>query len=347
MLESEKLDVLLVSGTFDYGTSVSGNYVMYSILKSIPGLKFKVLPVEDSKYQNVDIVDFISVNSLDELPEHRILLCSGNDLTQSQIEYIHQRYGSKYMVICMTNWIYSNTNNSYPELNATDYSGELIEDRLEFMRRIQAEIICPSTHSANVHMNSKLKEIPFHLIPLPYDEIDIDTSEFEKSKSKSILWGTTQPDCKRKGKHRLENILNILYNKCKDPNEVSLLYVGPKTNINTKFRVNNLGMIPTRKQLSLVYRNCNVFALTTLADAGPMMAIECLKNNTPIVAYPYSIAADVVTNGKNGYVVDTDEDFANKLYDILFNENYHMDLDYIQSFNSLDVVVQKYKEIFK
>jgi len=77
------------------------------------------------------------------------------------------------------------------------------------------------------------------------------------------------------------------------------------------------------------------------------MATECLKNNTPLVSFSTNISTDFVSDGKNGYVVDTVEDYTQKLYDILYNKNYHMDLEYIKVFNSEEIVLQKYSEFFK
>jgi hypothetical protein len=55
---------------------------------------------------------------------------------------------------------------------------------------------------------------------------------------------------------------------------------------------------------------------------------------------------DLIKEGKNGYVVDGTEEFAKKLYDILYNNNYHMDLDYIKNFNSEESVIRRYEEMF-
>ena len=41
------------------------------------------------------------------------------------------------------------------------------------------------------------------------------------------------------------------------------------------------------------------------------------------------------------------EEYANKLYDILYNKNYHMDLEYVKQFNSEESVIAKYNEFFK
>jgi DNA-directed RNA polymerase subunit K/omega len=51
--------------------------------------------------------------------------------------------------------------------------------------------------------------------------------------------------------------------------------------------------------------------------------------------------------GKNGYIVDGTEEYADKLYDILYNKNFHMDLDYVRKFNSEEIVMKQYNNFFK
>jgi glycosyltransferase involved in cell wall biosynthesis len=78
-----------------------------------------------------------------------------------------------------------------------------------------------------------------------------------------------------------------------------------------------------------------------------MMAVECIKNETPLVSFATNISTDIVKDGKNGYIADGTEEYADKLYDILYNKNFHIDLDYVKQFNSEDIVMKKYNEFFK
>lgn len=344
---NNEVDVILVTGTFDYGDSVSGGYILYKILKQIPNLKLKILPFFTQTIHPVDKEDFLTDISIDNLPNHKILFATGDDLNEDTIAQICRKYNSKFLLITMTHWMYSNTKSSFPELDTLDFYGKFVEARLKTYKEIGAEIICGSTHSYNVHMNSMLRELPVHLIPLPFEEIDIDETIHQKSNKRTILWGTTQPETPRKGKHYLEPILQKLHTMCIDPENVQLVVVGPTTTINTKFTVVHKGVINNRKDLSKIYKSANVFALTTLADAGPMMAVECLKNGTPLVAFPYNIANDIVKEGKNGYIVEDIDEYANKLYDILYNKNFHIDYDYIMNFNMENVVIEKYISLFK
>jgi glycosyltransferase involved in cell wall biosynthesis len=347
-------DILYICGAMDYGDSVSGNYILYKILKKV-NFSLKVLPVFDNTNQPIDKEDFLpyihpyTENSLEllinSIPNHKVLIASGNDFNVELIKYICERFNSKYVVITMTHWMYGN-GSEYPELDNT-FTGDIIEKRAEIYNSIQSYIIPGSTHSVNVHNNSLLKDIPYTLIPFPFDEIEIDDSPKNDTNSKVILWGTTQPQQPRKGKDYFENILEWLYKIVDNPDEIVIKTIGPKSELNTKFKVEYIGMVANRVELSKIYKNVKVFALTTLADAGPMMATECIKNNTPLVSFPTNIAADFVKDGKNGYIVNGTEEYANKLYDILYNDNYHMDLDYVKQFNSEESVVAKYNEFFK
>jgi glycosyltransferase involved in cell wall biosynthesis len=353
-MQNKECDILYVSGIFDYGESVSGSYILYKILKKL-NFTLKVLPMFDGTNHPIDTKDFLpyippyTENALDVLlntmPNHKILIASGNDFNVELIEYICKKFGSKFVLITGTHWMYGN-NSEYPELDGAFY-GDVISKRAEIYKSIHSYLIPGSTHSVNVHNASLLKDIPYELIPFPFDEIEIDDSPKNQQTKKIILWGTTQPNQPRKGKDYFENILEWLYKKVDNPEEILIKTIGPKAELKTKFNVEYLGVIPNRTELSKIYKNVKVFALTTIADAGPMMATECVKNSTPLVSFPTNIAADFVKDGKNGYIVSGTEEYANKLYDILYNDNYHMDLDYVKQFNSEEIVVNKYNNFFK
>jgi glycosyltransferase involved in cell wall biosynthesis len=348
-------DVLFVCGTLDYENSVSGNYILYKCLKKVDNLKIKVLPLFTHTKQEIDSEDFLefvqpSPENLNYLisiiPKHKVLFLSGNDFPTFLTKIICEKFNSKFVTITMSHWMFGNTSN-YPEIE-DDMDGTIVSDRRDLWESLDSTIIVGSTNSYNVLKNSELKNIKSELIPFPFEEIDIDTYyKKPESDKKYILWGTTQPQRFRKGKAYFENILEWLYKKVENPNDIIIHQIGPKSDLDTKFKVEYIGYIPTRKELSKVYKNANVFALTTLADAGPMMAVECIKNETPLVSFATNISTDIVKDGKNGYIVDGTEEYADRLYDILYNNDFHIDLDYVKQFNSEDIVMKKYNEFFK
>ena len=76
------------------------------------------------------------------------------------------------------------------------------------------------------------------------------------------------------------------------------------------------------------------------------MAAESIKNKTPIVSFQTNISTDLTLNGVNGYTVQTKEDFADKLYKILFELDFKIDHSFVKKFNGEEVVLGKYSELF-
>ena len=350
-------DVLLVCGILDYGDSVSGNYILYKTLKKVKGIRLKVLPMFRYTNIEVDADDFLpfiepSAKNINELinvlPNHKLLFLSGNDFPNFIIKMICDRFNSKFAIITMTHWLFANTPSiHYPEIE-DDMNGEIIQQRKNLYESLDSTIILGSSYSKSILENSLLNNIKCEVIPFPFEEIDVDI-EHKKSinQIKTILWGTTQPWTFRKGKSYFENVLEWLYKMVDNPNDILIKTIGPKDEIKTNFNIEYLGTIPNRTELSIIYKNADVFALTTLADAGPMMAVECIKNETPLVSFATNISTDIVMGGKNGYIVDGTEEYAKALYEILYNKNFHMDLDYVKKFNSEDGVIEKYEQFFK
>ncbi len=341
-----KCDVLYISGTFDYNESISGNYIIYKILKKCD-FNLKVLPLFKSTKQVIDNKDLLPYKlGIKKIPEHKILVISGNDIAPNILENICKKYNSTLVCIAMTHWMYGNTS-QYPELD-DDFQGPNVNSRLNLYNSVKSYIITASSYSTSIHKLSNFSHIPVVQIPFPFEEIE-SVANFKRSSTdkKVILWGTTQPETLRKGKKQFEEILDNLFKIVEHPDDILIRTIGPKSEIKTKFKVEYLDSIPNRLTLSTIYKNSDVFALTTLADAGPMMATECIKNGTPLVSFRTNISIDFIDKGKNGFIVEQNYDFANKIFEILYKKNVHIDLEYVKNFNSEDVVYQKYDSFFK
>jgi glycosyltransferase involved in cell wall biosynthesis len=334
---------------------VSGGYILYKILKQIKNINLIVLPLYHNTIHPVDESHFLpkipnarSLNSSDlikVIPPHDFLFLAAEDLTNQQLFDICTHFKSKFVTITMSNWLFGNTSH-YPELD-NDFQGNLANQRLSLYELLNAHIVVGSTHSMNVMKASIFSNLSNSFIPLTFEEIEVYDGTVEKNTDKKIiLWGTKQPDNPRKGKVYFENVLSHLYNIVNNPTDIIIHYVGPQSKLNSPFEVIYLGHIPNRMELSKAYKRSDVFALTTLADAGPMMATECLKNGTPLVSFPTNISMDFVKDGKNGYIVDGTEEFAKKLHDILYNNEYHIDLNYVKQFNSEESVIARYEVMF-
>lgn len=354
-MNSAECDILYIAGTFDYGTSVSGNYIMYKCIKSIKDARTTVLPLFENTKFTIDSSEFLpflgydlkrisSEELINNLPKHKVLIMSGDDLTEEQIVKVCTHFNSKLVTITMTHWIFGDT--SYPELDGY-LEGESTKNRLKAYTEVGTTVIVGSSHSKRVMEKSLFKDLGCALIPFPLEEIDVDTSEVVVTGKKVILWGTTQPETRRKGKVEFEQILSELYLMCENPEDIVIHQIGPRTHIDTKFQVEHLGVVADRRALSKIYRGGNVFAQTTLSDAGPMMTVECLWNSTPVVSFDTNIASDLVDNGINGYIVETSKEFAQKIYDILYQGSYEFDMEKIKDFNNISKVYDLYNKLYQ
>jgi glycosyltransferase involved in cell wall biosynthesis len=350
---NNECDVLYICGTLEYGSSVSGNYILYKSLKKVKGITLKVLPIyewisdkEEPEYflPHIDNYKDLSISEfLKKIPKHKVLFISGNDLSNNTIHAICTHFGSKLVTITMSHWIFGNTSH-YPELE-NDFDGPAVRERLALFESIDSYILTGSTNSYSILKQSLFKNIKSYVIPFPFDEVDTYDGFVEKHE-KSILWGTQQPLNPRKGKVYFEEILKKLYELCDNPNDILIKQIGPKVQLNTNFKVEQLGEIPNRLELSKVYKSSKVFALTTLADAGPMMALECIKNQTPLVSFATNISTDLVDDGKNGYIAESIDEYANYLYDIIYNNQFHIDNEHVKKFNSEKSVDENYQLFF-
>ena len=352
----KKCDILYISGALDYGDSVSGNYILYYLLSKLENeydIKYIGLwnHQQKQKYSPENFIYFddrLKQRTNAELdaiiPEHKILFLSGDDLTNSQLEYLHKKFNNKVVVCAMTSWVFGCTS-SYPELD-NDLKGDITQKRYETYKKINAHIAHVSSYSQKVQNKSLFHSLSSSILPLPFDQIESSNQSNNRvSTNKIILWGTTQPQTRRKGLQEFSQILNIFKEKYPNADSLEIHTVGPLPHLNSSFNVVNKGTLD-RKRMADAYREADVFALTTLADSGPMMAAESIKNNTPLVSFNTNVSMDITSNGINGYTVDSNEDFADKLYKILFQSDFEINHDFIKKFNSEEVVLNKYKNLF-
>ena len=109
---NDSIDVLLVVGTFDYGTSVSGNYVVYKTLKKVPGLRVKVLPLfSETIHTVVDSEDLLDCphntqDMMSKIPPHKILYLTGDDFPPQLINTICRTHNSRLVVVAYCTKLY-------------------------------------------------------------------------------------------------------------------------------------------------------------------------------------------------------------------------------------------------
>tara|TARA_R110002020_G_scaffold269623_5_gene484931 strand:+ start:140 stop:1240 length:1101 start_codon:yes stop_codon:yes gene_type:complete len=360
----KKCDILYISGGLDYGDAVSGNYILYYLFSKLEN-KYDIKYIglwdhqQKQKYDSQKFVHFetsLTSKTNEELdsiiPEHKILFLAGDDLTNKQLEYLHEKFNNRTIMCMMTNWAYGCGKNNCPSWQAPhpEIEGELFgsvpESRLETYKKINCGIVNVSSYSLKVQKKSLFSNLDSFLIPLPFHQIYIaDKEKHENKCEKIILWGSAHPTTRRKGLPEFQEALRILKEKHPTLNNIEIHTAGPNPYLNSPYKVINKGPLSAH-QMSLAYQEADVFALTTLADAGPMMATESVKNNTPLVAFNTNVAMDITSNGINGYTVNSNEEFADKLYAILFEADFEINHDFVKKFNGEESVLSKYKTLF-
>jgi glycosyltransferase involved in cell wall biosynthesis len=67
------------------------------------------------------------------------------------------------------------------------------------------------------------------------------------------------------------------------------------------FSFQHLGFLKSPEELACSYQACDVYACSSIQDAGPLMINEALMCGIPVVAFEMGAALDLVKNGKTGY----------------------------------------------
>ena len=353
-------EILYICGIPTYNQSISGNGIILNILNSLRSeYDIKCIGIGGWRNENAEsflnFTDNISEKSdewiNENIPDHKILFLAGDDLTNQQMLNLHKKHNNKTIMYMMTNWVYGSNGNlpswqvPHPEIEGT-FESDISKKRYDVYKKINLHILNASSYSESVQKKSFFHDLGSSIIPLPFSEIyTANPVKEKKDDDKIILWGSAHPKTRRKGLVEFTSILNILKNKYPECRDVKVHTAGPKPDFNSPFEVINKGLL-NRHDMSLAYQDANVFALTTLADGGPMMAAESIKNKTPLVSFNTNISMDIVENGINGYTVNSNEEFADKLYQILFKNNYKIDFNYVTKFNGESSVISKYKTLF-
>lgn len=77
-----------------------------------------------------------------------------------------------------------------------------------------------------------------------------------------------------------------------------------------------------------VVRNAKVMVMSSLWEGTPMCALESLGLGTPIVSTPVDGLNDIIKDGYNGFLSDSNHDLANKICEIASNQQLYQQLSY-------------------
>ena len=194
--------------------------------------------------------------------------------------------------------------------------------------RMPDKIIAVSEHTKNKLINDlKIKQEIF-VIPNGIDLDIINNVKPSKEKSDIIFAG-------RLLTHKnVDLLLSVIKNIQKSFPKVKALIVGdgPEKNKLTKFiaklkiekNVKMLGFLEEHNDLYSLMKSSKVFAFPSTREGFGIVTLEANASGIPVITTDHKDNAtkDLITNGKNGYAVNLDENnFTNKIIKYLSSEN--------------------------
>ena len=161
---------------------------------------------------------------------------------------------------------------------------------------------------------------------------------------------------KQKNPERLIDIASMIKKK-KDDFKVAIVGGGEKYDlianlIKERKLENNIKMYGFKNNPYPILKNSKLLIMTSIWEGTPMVALEAQAMSIPIISTPIDGLKDIIINGKNGYLLDSDEDFCNTIVDILNDTNKYEEMKkqseiMFEQFNNLNVYKQKIREIYE
>ena len=71
-----------------------------------------------------------------------------------------------------------------------------------------------------------------------------------------------------------------------------------------------------------IIKKSKILIMTSRWEGLPMVALEALSLGTPIIATPTDGLKDIITNGENGYLANSDEEICSHILDALIPKNH-------------------------
>jgi glycosyltransferase involved in cell wall biosynthesis len=195
-----------------------------------------------------------------------------------------------------------------------DISSRQAERRRQTWEAIGALVLAPSSWSAtNAMRSSILRRLPSRTFPIPLDLVALNATRDQQAAREKLglpndrrilLVRALSPSIPYKSFGLFQAALAELDAQgvrlhVLAIGETGYLPVGLKNITYT-----DLGPVRGDASLAEVYRASDFFVSCSIQDAGPMMIGEAMACGRPSVAYPIGMAPDLMTHGKNGFLVE-------------------------------------------
>ena len=224
-------------------------------------------------------------------------------------------------------------------------------------------VACSEWMAKMARKSSLLKGTKIEVIPNPINtEVykPLDKSTLRKNwnidlETKIILFGAANINDNRKGMTYLIEALNIL--KVNNPTnlKIEIILFGKNTEAASAllpFKVKNLPVITSEKELIDIYNLADVFVLPSLEDNLPNMVMEALACSIPVVAFKQGGIPEMIAHQHNGYIAQyqSADDLQvginwvlnNNTIDLKNNARQKVLNDYADS-----VIAQRYQQVYQ
>lgn len=130
-----------------------------------------------------------------------------------------------------------------------------------------------------------------------------------------------------KNPQRLMRVLKLVLNK-NSKIKVAIIGTGELEEetklLCRKYKIeNNVGFLGYQSNPLKILHDSKVMIMTSRWEGTPMCALEAMSLGVPIVSTPTDGLADLVINGKTGYLSDDDEELANRILMIIEKKELH------------------------
>lgn len=126
----------------------------------------------------------------------------------------------------------------------------------------------------------------------------------------------------QKNPQKLINVFKILKEKYNPEFSAAIVGVGPMSDeirnlINSENLQENVKMLGFLSNPMGILKNAKLMILTSRFEGTPMCALEAMALGTPIVSTPTDGMTDLIKNGENGFLCESDEELAKAVHDII------------------------------
>jgi glycosyltransferase involved in cell wall biosynthesis len=283
-------------------------------LKSGPSLRLKYgvngyrFIIKEDPFSQSKYVRNLSFNSMTTLYMLLKALFQRAITVNGDFDFVHAFFWTFYRY--RKPWIHENDQSPsqliFNYFKMKNGFGKKIVEIIANLLNSSKAVITWTNYSAKGFVEDGVDQSLVHVIPLP---MEVRCKNKERRGIKVLFVGR---DYYRKGGDiALKAAMNVL----KKHSEVTFIYVG-KATIPEHPRIKHYEGI-SRKQLEDLYRDSDILLYPSRVEAYGLAALEALSYGIPVIASNLPSLREIVEDSVDGYIANSDEDYAQKLEEII------------------------------